>query len=137
MKSIKFIVILALLVLTSCSVYNKEERRELKAIENNPDDVIFLDYYNLDYKVTSIPTSMIPKYETSNIFLFDKFEGFIESDEDAKIFLIYINDNEMYLLKKCTYYRFELKGSDLEQRGQRVYIKTLYHKNLLKLNINK
>lgn len=134
MKSIKFIAILCLVVLSSCSVYNKQERTELKLINSNPDDVIFLDYYNLDYKVTPIPSSLIPEYGPRNIFLYDKFEGFIESDEDAKIFLIYISDDEMYLLKKCVHYRFELKGSVLQQRGQRTYIKTLYHNNLININ---
>lgn len=137
MKVIKVIVGIAFLsamILTNCQIYegrsSEQDRKELRAIKKDPSSIIFMDFYNIDFDIKPIATSQVTRYDTSNIFLYDTFDGFIESAEDAKVYLIYINDNEMYILKKKIYYQLKLKGTRLQQAGQRRYIKMLHKKHL-------
>lgn len=140
MKIIKLIVGIALIsvmVLTNCQIYGssngEEDRKELRAIKKDPSTIIFMDYFNMDFNINPIATSQVTKYDSTNIFLYNIFDGFVESAEDAKVYLIYINDDEMYLLKKKVYYQIKLKGTYLQQGGQRRYIKMLHKKHLSEL----
>jgi hypothetical protein len=140
MKVIKVIVGIAFLsamILTNCQIYEgrsgEQDRKELRAIKKDPSSIIFMDFYNIDFNIRPIATSQVTRYDTSNIFLYETFDGFVESAEDAKVYLIYINDDEMYLLKKKVYYQIKLKGTRLQQGGQRRYIKMLHKKHLSEL----
>jgi hypothetical protein len=144
MKIIKFIVGIALIlvmILTNCRIYvgdrGEEDRKELREIKKDPSTIIFMDYFNIDFDIKPIATSQVTKYDSTNIFIYSKFDGFVESAEDAKIYLIYINENEMYILKKKVYYEFKLKGTRQQQAGQMQYIKMLYKKHLSQIKKSK
>lgn len=139
MKIVNFIGVISLVSVLILSTYymydeirSEQARIELKAIKNNPDSIIFIDYYNMGFNITPIATGMVTKYDTTNIFLYDTFDGFVESAEDAKIYLIFINENEMFLLKNHIYYQFKLKGTSIQQQEQMRKIKLLHTKHLNK-----
>lgn len=135
MKLIKiFNVIIVLFLLVSCQTYksiSKIDKEELVLINNNPDNIIFMDYYSMNFQIEPIQTKKMVKYDKSNIFEYDKFEGFIESNEDAKIYLIYLNDETMFILKKSQYYSIKLKENDTQMK----YIKFMYNKHLKASNL--
>ncbi len=144
MKLIKVIVVIALLsvmVLTNCQIYegaiSERDKKELNVNKKDPSTIIFMDYFNIDFKIKPIATGQVTKYDTTNIFLYNTFDGFVESPEDTKIYLIYINENDMYILKKKVYYEFKLKGTFQQQVGQMRYIKMLYKKHLSELKKEK